>query len=112
MKKKEQKTKKIILGVTLIILVIFLYYMLTIPSEKPVESGVEEGILTKFNLNRNTTQITRLTDLEELKQKYPVIYGEAKPGDYEIITPNKLIIYDFGNDTVIKEFDITQISIG
>ena len=111
MKKKEQKTKKIILVLIAIVLVIFLYYILTIPSEKPVDSEIEE-ILTKFNLNRNTTQITRLTNLEELKQKYPVIYGEAKPGDYEIITPGKLIIYDYDNDTVIKEFDITQISIG
>ena len=111
MKKKEQKTKKIILGVILIFLVVFLFYVLTIPGEK-TEAGVEENILTRFNLNRNNTQITRLTDLEELKQKYPVIYGEAREGDYEIRTLDKLIIYDYGNDRIIKEFDITQIRIG
>ena len=112
MKKKGGNTKRIILGVVLIVLVIFLFYILTIPSEKLPESNVEEKILAKFNLNRNNTQITRLTNLEELKQKYPVIYGEAKEGDYEIRTPNKLMIYDYGNDRIIKEFDITQIRIG
>ena len=105
------KEQKIILVVIAIILVVSLYYILTIPSEKP-ESGIEEEMLTKLNLNRNDTQITRLTNLEELKQKYPVIYGEAKPEDYEIRTSDKLIIYDYGNDKIIKEFDITQIRIG
>jgi len=110
MKKKQQKTK-VILGAILIILFAFLFYILTIPSKKSTDSGIEEKILTKFNLYRNTTQITRLTNLEELKQKYPVIYGEAREGDYEIRTANKLIIYDYGNDKVIKEFDVTQIMI-
>ena len=106
----KKTVEKIILFVILMCLVIFLYYILTIPSEKP-ESGLEEKILTKFNLDKNNTQITRLTNLEELKQKYPVIYGEARQGDYEIRTPNKMIIYDYGNDKIIKEFDMTQIRV-
>ena len=95
----------------LIFLAIFLYYILTIPSEKPVDSGIKEKILAKFSLDKNATQITRLTNLEELKRKYPVIYGEAREGDYEIKTPDKLMIYDYDNDKIIKEFDMTQITI-
>jgi hypothetical protein len=109
MKKKEQK--KIILCVTLVFLIILLYYILTVPSEKPTDTGIEDEILTKFNLNKNETQIKILTNLDELKQKYPVIYGEAREGDYEIRTLDRLIIYDYGNDKIIKEFDVTQISI-
>ena len=112
MKKNQPKTKKIILGGILIILVIFLFYILTIPEKEPVIPGIEEEILAKLNLNRDNTQITRLTDLEQLKEKYPVIYGEATEGDYEIRTPNKLIIYDYDNDKIKKEFDVTQIKIG
>ncbi len=106
----KKTIEKIILFAILICLIIFLYYILTIPTEKPVNS-VEEKILAKFNLDKNNTQITRLTNLEELKQKYPVIYGEAGEGYYEIRTPSKLIIYDYGNDKIIKEFDMTQIKI-
>lgn len=112
MKKKQKNTKEIALIVILILLAISLYFILTIPSEKPVVSGPEEEILAKLNLNRDNTQITKLTNLEKLKEKYPVIYGEAKEGDYEIKTTDRLIIYDYDNDKIIKEFDITQIKIG
>jgi hypothetical protein len=106
------KIKNIIFVVMLFFLIVLLYYILAIPSEKPTDSGIEEKILVKFNLSRNDTQIARLTNLEELKKKYPVIYGEAREGDYEIRTPDKLIIYDYGNDKIIKEFDVTNIRVG
>jgi hypothetical protein len=108
----KQITKRMIAGILLLILAIFLYYNLNYSSFSTTNSGIEEKILTKFNLSRNDTQITRLTDLESLKQKYPVIYGEAKEGDYEIKTQDKLIIYDYENDKIIKEFDLSYITVG
>jgi len=104
------ETKRALLFIVMILLIILIFYNLTILIEIP--SSVEEKILTKFNLSSNDTNITKLTNLTALKQKYPVIYGEAEEGDYEIRTSDKLIIYDYINDKVIKEFDLSHITVG
>lgn len=106
---RNKITKRLIFGIVLLLVSIFLFYILNIqsPSYSP-----EEKILDRFNLSRNDTQITLLTNLSALKQKYPVVYGEANEGDYEIRTTDKLIIYDYTNDKVIKVFDLSHITIG
>ena len=108
--KKKSNLNTIILAVIAVLLVVLVYQFATTPEEVEINQEIEKEILAKFNLTE--AEITRLTNLEDLKEKYPVIYGEAREGDYEIRTPNKLIIYDYSNDRIIKEFDVTQIRIG
>ena len=109
--KKKSRTNTIILVIIAIFLAVLAYQFATLPTETTQEKTVEQEIIAKLNLNEDA-QITKLTNLEDLKEKYPVIYGEAREGDYEIKTPSKLIIYDFSNDRIIKEFDITNIQVG
>lgn len=109
--KKKPRTNTIILAVIAIVLAMLVYQLATLPTETVQNKDVESEIIAKLSLNEEA-QIIKLTNLEDLKEKYPVIYGEAREGDYEIKTPNKLIIYDYSNNRIIKEFDITNIRVG
>ncbi|MEW6295821.1 MAG: hypothetical protein AB1467_06050 [Candidatus Diapherotrites archaeon] len=66
------------------------------------------------NYNGKQATIQELTekDLNMLKTKYPVIYGDAKAGQYLFLYSDLLVIYDFEKDKIVKSFVVQDINIG
>jgi sensor domain CHASE-containing protein len=112
MRKRKSNSKKIVLMLALVFLVALVYYITTLSTEEvKTNQNIKEQIMTRLGLTNESVNITKLGNLTGLKQKYPVIYENAKEGDYEIRTENKLIIYDYEKDRIVKEFDVTNIKI-
>lgn len=55
--------------------------------------------------------VTKLAGVGELKKAKPVIYGNAKDGQYEARWPTLLVIYDYENDAVVSSLSITQVRL-
>ncbi len=57
-------------------------------------------------------EVTKITAVDELKVTKPVIYKNAKDGQYEVKWQTLLVIYDYGRDEVVNVLSITPVQIG
>ncbi len=55
--------------------------------------------------------ITKLAGVEELKKAKPIIYRNAKDGQYEARWPTLLVIYDYETDSIVNSLSITQVRL-
>jgi len=101
--------KKIILLLIVIIAIASLAYIIRMSSTVD-EEEIKTEILNELGLE--TADIIKLENINELKEEYPIIYKEARAGDYRIRTSSALIIYNYENKEIIKRFDVSHITVG
>lgn len=56
--------------------------------------------------------INRITGVNELKETKPVIYRNAKDGQYEVKWLTLWVIYDYERDEVVNQLSINLVEIG
>jgi len=73
-------------------------------------STVAERLRNKMDIDNAV--ITKITNVEQMQNKYGVIFKNAKNGYYLIETSEKILIYDFEHDEIVQEFAFQRIDLG
>jgi hypothetical protein len=110
-----EKTNQLIMAIFIIIIVIIVAIII----EKTISKDEEENLFERLNSfsqlkGKEPLEITKLTqeEIDIKSQQYPVIYSDAKEGDYLIKYENLLVLYDYQNNEIKKEFNLQSITIG
>lgn len=109
-----------LLLVALVIAVIVIAPYVTQPSlgaakeptrDEPARGDVLSRLAKAGAVAAGEPTITKLAGVGELKRTKPVIYQNAKDGQYEARWPTLLVIYDYENDSVVNSLSITQVRL-
>ncbi len=92
----------------IVYLVVFLLIIFFL-SMKTTENVTDEQVIDKLKQHVSFEEmpvVTLITEdaLQELVAKQPAIYEDVKPKVYKVELSDKLIIYDYENDEIVKEF--------
>ena len=81
-------------------------------SVKQIIGSTVEERLANAGIDVSNAHITKITDVEALKEKYSGIFKDAKNGQYLVELPEAIVVYDFEHDEVIARFDVVRMEIG
>ena len=120
----NSKRKKLVLvaAVSIVIVILAAAVLLKISKKERIEVeeiGIKEIVgktigerLLSHNINLANAKITKIENVDMLRQSYSAIFKDAENGNYVVEMPERILIYDFEHDEIIAEFFVQNIDLG